>query len=86
MANSDRCLAVQTADGWAIVPELVEHLRELAAALDRGDDYWTATHARRLVADARAAGLLGELAPGEPDLRELRRLRGVGERGGDGGN
>lgn len=86
MANSDRGLAVQTADGWAIVPELVEHLRELAAALDRGDDYWTATHARRLVADARAAGLLGELAPGEPDLRELRRLRGVGEGGGDGGN
>jgi hypothetical protein len=81
MASDDRGLAVQTADGWAIVPELVEHLRELAAALDRGDDYWTATHARRLVADARAAGLLGELATGEPDLRELRRLRGVGEGG-----
>jgi len=71
----DPCLAVRTLDGWLTVPALVERLRSLSAELNNGDDGEALYAARRLVADARALGLLGELDPGEPDYGELQALR-----------
>lgn len=68
----DPCLAVRTLDGWLAVPSLVDRLRALQgtidAALDTGYPWMALDDARRLVADARALGLLGDPPASKPEF------------------